>query len=302
MNRVATVPIQRTMADAIQRSQQKLAASQLQLATQKKAHDYASLGTATVRNMSTRTLVERSEAHADVAKRIATTLSLYDAHMGGIEEAVGKMRQELLTVIGTGRAAGLGDAIEGAFGTFRSSLNATEAGVPLFAGSQTDAPPFKPETLSDTLAYTAADAFGNDDVRVSARVSENVDIELGTGASDAGSGLFAAFRKLAEAGPIGDEPTPGQMTILKEAFDLIEGGLDQLRAENGANGRKQAQVEAIEGRIGERVTLLKGVIAESEDADMGEVAIEIARNRATLEASYSVFAQLSKLSLANFLN
>lgn len=301
MTRVATIPIQRTMSDAIQRTQQKLAAGQLQLATQKKAHDYAALGTATARNMSAHALLQRSEAHADVAKRIDTTLTLYDAHMGGIEEAVSKMRQEILTAIGTGKSAGLQDAINGAFDTFRSALNAEEAGVPLFAGSKTDAAPFKPQSLADTLNFTNTDAFNNDTIRVAARVSDNVDVEIGIGANEAGSGLFDAFRKLAEAGSIGDEPNAAQLTALKDAMGLLDTGLEQLRGVNAANGRKQADIEATQARIGGRMVLLKDVIGQNEDADMGQVAIEIAQHQATLQASYSVFAQLSKLSLANFL-
>ena len=41
MTRVATIPLQRTMADAIQRAQQNLAKTQTSLSTGKKAQDYA---------------------------------------------------------------------------------------------------------------------------------------------------------------------------------------------------------------------------------------------------------------------
>ena len=67
MTRVATVPIQRNLSDAIQRNQQKLASSQIQIATGKKVTDYAGLGTEAVRTLSARTLIARHEAHADVA-------------------------------------------------------------------------------------------------------------------------------------------------------------------------------------------------------------------------------------------
>lgn len=301
MTRVATIPVQRAMSGAIQRTQQKLAASQLQLATQKKAHDYASLGTATVRNMSARSMVERTEAHSSVAKRVATTLSLYDAHMTDISDAVTELRTQILSAVGTGRSAGLQDMIGSAFETLRYSLNAGEGGVPLFAGSRTDTPAFKPVTLADTLNYTTADAFGNDDIQATARISEKLDLEVGVGASDVGGGLFDGLRKLAGAGTIGDSPTAAQITALKEALDLLGNGLADLRGANAGVGRKQVQAETIATRLDDRVIVLKDVIAENEDADMGQVAMDLAQHRATLEASYSVFAQLSKLSLANYL-
>ena len=59
MNRVATIPLQRTMADAIQRAQQKLATTQTTLATGKKAQDYASLGTEAVRTMSAHSMLAK---------------------------------------------------------------------------------------------------------------------------------------------------------------------------------------------------------------------------------------------------
>jgi len=301
MSRVATIPIQRTMSDAIQRVQQQLASSQLQLTTQKKVNDYASLGTATVRVMSARTLVDRSEAHATVAKSVGTTLALYDASMTGIHDSISDMRQNILTAVGTGQSAGLQDSINGAFEFFRSALSGSQGGVPLFAGSRTDEPPFKPESLTDTLNYSAADAFGNDDIRVSARVSDDLDMEYGIVASEVGAGLFTAFRKLAEAGDIGPNPTPAQLAAMEEALGLLDTGLADLRAVNAGNGRKQAQIETIEERVGKRTLLLKDIIAQNEDADLGQVAIDLARHQTTLQASYSVFAQLSKMTLANFL-
>ena len=57
MTRVATIPLQRTLSGAIQRSQQALSASQLQLNTGKKAHDYAGLGTDAVRVLSARAML-----------------------------------------------------------------------------------------------------------------------------------------------------------------------------------------------------------------------------------------------------
>ncbi len=93
MNRVATVPIQRTLSDAIQRSQQKLAVSQTQVATGKKVTDFASLGTESVRTLSARTLIEKQEAHASVARRLNTTLSIQDANLSDIERVVGELHK-----------------------------------------------------------------------------------------------------------------------------------------------------------------------------------------------------------------
>ncbi len=301
MSRVATIPVQRTLSDAIQRNQQKLATSQIQLATGKKATDYASLGTEAVRTLSARTMIERHEAHASVAKRLGTTLSIQDANLSGIDTATSDLRQSLLTAIGTGRSAGLQEMIEGAFAQFRSALNASEGGAPLFAGSRIEAEPFKPESLADTIGVAPADAFSNDEIRASARVAEGLDVQYGIVASEVGTEIFSAFRTLAEAGTIGDEPTAAQMAALKDAVVGLDAGLKSLRDVNAENGRKQVQVETLGTRVTDRSLLFRELISENEDADLGEVAIELAQHKTALEASYSIFSQLSKLSLVNFL-
>lgn len=301
MNRVATIPMQRNLSDAIQRSQQKLAETQMQLATGKKARDYAALGPETVRHLSARTLLSKHEAHSTVAKTVTTTLSLYDANMNGIDTAGGELRKSILSAIGTGESTGLQEAIEQAFQQFRSSLNASEGGLPLFAGSQTDSLPFKAKTLADTIALTPETAFSNDQVRASARVADGLDVQYGAGADEIGTDLFLAFQRLAQAGPIAEKPTDAQKVALTEAINMMDKGLLTLRTVNAENGRKQAQIETLGERAEQRTVLLQDLIANNEDADLAQVATDLAQQQTTLRASFSVFSQLSTLSLTDYI-
>lgn len=300
MNRVATIPLQRTMAGAIQRSQAQLAVTQAQLSTGKKATDLASLGTETVRNLSARTLVAKQEAHIAVSTRIGTTLAMYDTNISGIDTLGGDLRFVIMNTIGQGKSAGLQDSIEAAFQQFRSILNASDAGTPLFGGSQTSQP-FTPETLADTVGLDPADAFTNDDVRASARVGDNLDVKYGITASTVGTDMLTAFRSLAEMGPIGDTPTEAQLTALESVLGQLDTALGSVRSINADNGRRQAQVETLTTRAEERALLLTDIISRNEDADLGQVAMNLAQQKTTLQASYSVFGQLSELSLINYL-
>ncbi|WP_380874030.1 hypothetical protein ACFB49_45360 [Sphingomonas sp. DBB INV C78] len=301
MTRVATIPLQRTMSGAIQKSQQGLAISQMQLNTRKKAHDYAGLGTDAVRTLSARAMLAQQEAHKSVATRVGTTTDLYAAHLNQVDDSMAKLREQLLTAVGTGDGPGLQEAIEAAFTDFRNAMNAREGGLPLFAGAQTDTDPLKPQTLADTIGLDPADAFANDQVRLSARVGDGIDVEYGVVASDVGPDLIRAFRTLAEAGPIGEKPTDAQKLAMRQAIGELDAGVTDLRAVNGEVGRKQNQIETMGVRAEDRALLLEEVIGSVEDADLGQVAIDIAQRKSILEASYSVFSQLSGLSLANFL-
>lgn len=300
-NRVATVPMQRSLFDSMAVSQRRLAETQQQMATGKKAPDFASLGVETMRNLSARTLLVRQEAHAAAGTRVGTTLALMDAQIGGIEQTLSRLREGLLTAAGTGRAEGLQEMAEEAFQLFRTALNSDEAGVHLFAGSQTATPPFAPATLAATAGMPTAAAFLNDEVTARARVADGLDVTYGVTASALGQQLFEAFRILADSGPIADAPSPAQLAAIGEAIGQINEGLKTVRSVHAETGRRQAQVEALAERAGDRALILERLVAANEDADMAEVASTLIQRQTALEASYTVFSRLSGLSLVNFL-
>jgi flagellar hook-associated protein 3 FlgL len=302
MTRVASIPMQRTLFDAIGRSQAKLAEGQLQLATQKKAQNYADLGTEAVRTLSARSLLARQDAHATVAKRLETTMEVQGANISNLETSAETLRVALLQAIGTNEPAGLPEAIEAAFQQARASLNAEEAGVPLFSGSRTDQIPFTASKLDDLKdPATVAGQFVNDTVQASARVSEGLDVQFGVLASDLGTKVMDAFKSLADLGPIGKPMSSAQSSALSGVIKQLEGGLGDIRSINAENGRKQAQIETLSTRADDRAILLKDLIGRSEDADMAQIASDLTIRRTALEASYSVFSQLSSLSLVRFL-
>ncbi|TCM17702.1 flagellar hook-associated protein 3 FlgL [Novosphingobium sp. PhB165] len=301
MTRVATIPMQNTLASAIARSQESLSVSQMQLATGSKAPDYASLGLDAVRTLSAHSMLAQQQSYKAVASTVSTTLSLYDANLNQIDSSLSDLRTQLMTALGTGDSPSLQSTVESAFGDVRASLNATSGGVPLFAGSQTSTSPFLPKTLDDTKGLNAADAFANDDVHQSARMGDGVDVQYGITASDAASGLIPAFRTLAEAGPFGDKLTDDQKTAIQTALGQLDTGLAQVRNVNAVNGQRQNQVDTLSTRADDRSNLLTEVIGGVEDADLGQVAIDITQRQTILEASYSVFSQLSSMSLTNYL-
>nr|WP_314445715.1 flagellin [uncultured Sphingomonas sp.] len=300
-NRVATVPMQRSLFESIAASQRKLGEVQQQMATGKKAPDYASLGIETMRNLSARTLLVRQEAHAAVGNRIGTTLSIMDSQMDGMVESLGKLRDGLLSAIGTGRSDGLQEVMEEAFQRFRTGLNSDEAGQYLFAGSQTDTAPFVPASLAACAGVPTASAFRNDQVTAEARVADGLDVTYGTTASAIGSELFEAFRALSDAGAVGPAPTAAQLSAMNEAVSKLNDGLKTLRAAHSENGRRQAQVENLAERAAERTLILERLVSRNEDADLAEVASQLVQRQTTLEASYTLFSRLSNLSLVNFM-
>lgn len=301
MNRVATIPLQRTMSGAIQHSQQLLATTQRQLSTGKKGPDFASLGTEAVRDLSTHSLVAKQESYVAVASRVGTTLALYDTSLNAIDSTASNLRQRIIEAIGTGRATGLNETIAGAFGQFRSALNTSEGGASLFGGSQTEGTAFMPDTLAGTIGTPASAAFANDQVKASVRLADGLDVQYGITASDVGTDLYSAFQTLAALGPLGDKPTQAQLDALGVAIGQIDTGLSNVRSVNAENGQRQEQAETLGTRASDRSILLQGIIQNNEDVDLGQVAIDLAQQKTLLQASYSVFSQISGMTLSSYL-
>ena len=301
MTRVATIPLQRTLASSMARTQSNLAESQVQLSTGKKADDYAGLGLNATRALSARSMLAQQSSYKAAATYLSTTLSIYDASLTQIDNTVTDLRTRLLTALGTDDSSGLQNTLEAAFADMRSNLNAASGGVSLFAGSQSKTKPFIPTDLSELATLDPADAFANDTVRQSSRVGDGVDLQYGILASDVATDLVAAFGTLAAAGPFGDTLTDAQMDAIRTALDQFDTGLGDVRAANAVNGRNQNRAEMMAERADERSDLLTDVIGSIEDADMAEVAMQISQRQTVLEASYSVFARLSSLSLTNYI-
>jgi flagellar hook-associated protein 3 FlgL len=299
MTRIATIPQQRITADAIQRNQERLAVTQAQLASGRKANDLAALGTEAVRTLSTHSMLARAEAQSDVARQLDTTLALYDTAIGGLDALGTDLQQSLLTAQGTGETASLQETIESAFSQFSALLNADEGGVPLFGGGQSTAP-FAPATLAD-LSANPADDFSNGPIRASARVADNLDMTYGITASDLGGRMAQVFRALADAGPFTGALTATQHDALKAAGSALGEAMTGVRALNAENGHRQAKAETLATRADERAMLFKGIISANEDADLGQIAMDLSQQKTMLQASYSVFSQLSGLSLVDYL-
>jgi flagellar hook-associated protein 3 FlgL len=301
MNRVATLPLQQSVGASMQRAQARLADIQAQLASGRKAQDFAALGRDGGRLLSAHSLTAREEAYGAVAKQLSSTLTIYDASLNNISDSSESLRQSILAAVGTGQTLGLQATIESAFSQFRQNINVTERGVPIFGGGKLDELPFSADKLSDLVGTAETDVFVNDDTRLTATVGQNTKLEYGVLADEVGSNLYQAFKVLAEAGEIGENPTPAQAAALEEAMTYLDKGTKDTRLANAANGRRQQQIETIEKRSTDRVNYLSDIISKHEDADLAQIAIDLAQQQTALQASYSVYGQLKSLSLLNYL-
>lgn len=303
MTRVSTFTLQNTLVASLQNNQASLADANLQLSTTKKVQDYAALGGGTARVLSASSMLAQQKAQSAVAARVNTTLGFYDTALNSIDSSASDLKTKLLKAIGNDDGSDLDSTIKSAFDAYRTALNTSEAGVPIFSGGQSGSLPFKPQSLSDLASLASpSDAFGNDNTHMTARLGDTTNVQFGINASDMGTGMVDAFTKLAALGPFSDKLTDAQTQGLNEVMAQIDNGLAGVRRANGRNGDLQNQVDALGKRADDRSNLLTGVIGDAVDADLGQVAADISNRTTILSASYAAFDKLNNLSLLNFLN
>lgn len=301
MKRVASLPLQDSMARSIMRGNARLAETQRQLSTGKKSDTYAGLGADAIRTVTARALLVKTDTHVAVSRQLGTKLTIYDSYLTQMETNLSGLREAVASGLGTQVTVGLQTTLEASFAEFANALNAMDGAEPLFAGSRTDGPVFTPQTLGDVMTTTNADAFQSDTVRQSARVGDTVTVEYGVDARSIGTDVLDAYRTLAAQAPYSEFPTATQLTALGDALAQLDAGLTALRAANGENGRAQNRVETLGLRAETRKIMLSDVISRSEDVNLADVATSLATQKTALEASYSVFSKLSGLNLTNYL-
>ncbi|EZP48683.1 hypothetical protein [Sphingomonas sp. RIT328] len=302
MSRVATLPTQIMLNSAIARGQESVANANLELGTFKKVQTYADLGADTRRMLTAATMRAQQQAQKDVSQRVGSTLSLYDLALTGVHDSLNDLSGKLLSAIGQHNGGGVAQAAKEAFDTFRTALNSSEAGVPIFAGGQTETLPFVPKTLADLLTLgSPAAAFANDQTRATAHIDGDTDLSYGITADEVGTGIVEAFQTLAGLGDLPKQLTSAQEDEIGKAIAQINKGLEPLKKANGRNGDLRKHVEGLADSAEQRITLLNGVIGDAVDADVRQVATDLSARSMALNASYAALTKLNTLSLANFL-
>lgn len=307
MTRVGSFAQNQAMLGGLARQQLDLATAQVQVNTGKRSEDLRGMAGEATTLVSARSLRSRYESYEATARTVGVRLTAVDTQLSALVDSARALRESLLGAIANETGLSLPTLIDNHFRTAVSALNADLAGEYLFGGGRVSTPPVAVATLDDLQTLPdVTEAFRNDQLKPSARLADNLDIEHGQLASDLGVPLFAAFRDLADFndgpdGPFGQRLSDAQRSFLEgqlASLDTVIQGLQTRQMENGLN---QQRAEQLRIDMGERAVNLETFISEIEDVDIAEAISRLQADQTALEASYRVLGSLSQLSLARFL-
>lgn len=281
----------------LERTQARIRDAQVDIASGVKTQRWEEIADRAALLVTTREQRQITDRLLAENEKVQGRLLATEAALGGISELAERFRTLLVARLGEpGRSAIPLDAeVEQMADELAGLLNRRLDGRYFFAGSRIDTAPVAlpdllPTTPDPTLYYQG------DELTPTVRADEGVEIAYGTTASaEPFAQLFAALGRAREAHLADDRAG------LEEALSLATAALEGVADERGRLGVAAARLESIaDGQRG-AVLYLDELIGSIAATDTAEAATRLARDQATLEATYLVVARLAQLSLADYL-
>jgi flagellar hook-associated protein 3 FlgL len=131
-------------------------------------------------------------------------------------------------------------------------------------------------------------------------------IVLSAKASELSQGLLDTLVDLknlidASGGTIGQPISSADRAALQAFADQFDAEANNFTNEEGRAGQLQARFDSERVRLQQRSNLLLKEIGDQADADLAEISVQLSSLLVQYEAAAKTFADLSKLSLLNYL-
>lgn len=291
----------------VRRITRELGELQAQVASGKKASDLLGFGGAASRLLNAQSMKAAADSRSSIINQLQARFGVQGAALGQVAEASGLLAQSIREAISANDGRGVAIELELSFASIVSALNQTWNGQPLFAGERQGAGPVKITTLGELQA-----AGSLEDIFDEAARHQTIDLGAGTPivlsakASELAEGLFNTLEQLkglidSEGGTIGQPISASVRAALQNIADQLDAEANKFTTEEGRAGQLQARFDAERVRLQQRSNLLVKEIGDQADADVAEISIQLSSLLVQYEAAAKTFADLSKLSLLNYL-
>lgn len=293
-----------------------------QQASGKKPGGLAGLGSDANRALDTRQASARSESFLRSLDTLERRSSLYATALGSIQEAASEARTQLYQLEDREYATDdmLLEVIDNLLRQVQSALSVRDGERYLFSGAAWTQPPTvelaaiavpaaidpldpvaAPGTLPDEPWINTA--IGADEIwsRNAAQVDESESMTYGFTALEPAiqtliNGLLTAKHAYSDPAPPADKAA-----LLDQAYGWINEAITGMGALEARNGYNQNRITALQESHRSSLDFLEVVTAQTEDADLAEVATRLSLVKAVLEASYSATSRILQLSLTSYL-
>lgn len=303
IERLTTIAVHQKAVNDITRTQSELLRLQQQITSGRKANSFAELGSEINTTLDLEASIKATDKFIGSNKAVLTRLKTMDVAVSQAEEIAAELAQQLVLEQGTsGATLNITEFARSALDRISDSLNTSIGGRFLFSGSKTNIAPIAENGLDTSNIINnqaTTNYYQGDDTTFSVKATQQLDVEYGIKANDpAFRDLIGALNFAIRAEASGGTSNP---TDLATAVDLVNQAVSGL-----ANVRNKINTDIVTlnnvNDQHERVKLnLEEIFNETVATDIVGATIELQFNDAVLTATMQTFAQISRLSLADFL-
>ena len=307
MDRIATNSTYNSLLINLMQAEIAQTTAGSQLSSTEKATDLKGYGTGAEALTAMQATSTQVAGFLSNAQTVSAKLATQDSALNEVASSAGDVIQNITQALATGNGTGLMQSLQNAFSSAIEGLNTTFNGEYLFAGGQVHTPPTSAATLSDlTSAPSIASLFHNDQRQISTQIDANTTISTGFLGDQVGTPLFTALQTI-EAydqgpnGPFNGPLTTAQQTFLTQQLAGLKTVQSNLNVVVGQNGLAQNEVTNAQNDLGQRQTMLQGLIGNQTQADLAKASTDLQQAQLAIAASGKVFQALNQSSLLNTL-
>jgi len=247
------------------------------------------------KTLSTLEQYKRNIAHARV--RVETSETVLDGVSEWVEKAIAVARDN---TPGTGDTASWQAAasdVDNIRTQVLSLANTKVGGIFIFAGRQTDAPPFVYDGATDQITYTG-DNTADADMHIA--IGENAEITIKANGEEIFNGAQDVFAALKDLKDELDQPTPDP-AVIKGIQGRLEEAALQIEKIRGLGSTTYKRLEVNENQLDQFIVNYEKLQSDTENADIAQAILELQSRETAYQTSLGVAAQTIQKTLLDYL-
>ena len=286
---------------------QQLADIQNQLGSGARAADLKGFASAAGSLLSTQSLKAAADAKSSLIDQLQARFDVQGASLQQVADAARALALSLRTAVSANDGRGIATDLELNFNSVVTALNQTWNGQPLFAGERENGVPVQVQTLQQLVNASGPSEIFNEAARPqTVDLGSGAPIVLAKRASDMSQGLFDVMKNLqvllnSSAGGMGQPISQVNQDTLNSMAAALDAQASAFDTESGHSGQIQAQLKTQSTQLQAQSDLLTKEIGDQRDTDPAALSVQLNLLMTQYQASAKVFADLSKLTLLNYL-
>lgn len=308
IGRVATNNQAQILLSQLLQNESNLNKSQEQVASGKVSSTYAGMGDKAAVLEAARSAQAQADALQSSTQLAVNQADLQDTQTTSLADLADQLRQAVTKSMADDDASTLMSQAQSIFDQAKQILNSKDAnGNYLYGGEKDTTAPVNVDSLADLAALpNVSDAFSNGTIKKSVNIGGGQTVQVGMLASDLGTQLFQSLADIANFnsgtnGPFSSTITSAQSSFLTTQVQAAQTANANLNNQVAANGFVYNHLNDVIDQQKSTSTLYKGFVQNLGDVDMGTAITQLNQNQVALQAAVQVTAQLSQVSLLNYL-